>query len=147
MTKSGDTTFLGDVTLVGGEIIARTNGRLQWSAAGGNITLRPDGGSACVLNFQGSTGTDIGKIEVQADRIIFEDSGGAAIFDVNQTRSLASNDLVVTQVTELGKYTVATLPSQVAGGFIFVTDETGGAVTAFSDGNNWRRTTDRAVVS
>jgi hypothetical protein len=35
----------------------------------------------------------------------------------------------------------------MAGGFIFVTDETGGAVTAFHDGTNWRRTTDRAVVS
>jgi hypothetical protein len=43
--------------------------------------------------------------------------------------------------------TVATLPTGMAGGFIFVTDETGGAVTAFHDGTNWRRTTDRAVVS
>ena len=30
---------------------------------------------------------------------------------------------------------------------IFVTDEAGGAVLAFSDGTNWRRVTDRAVVS
>ena len=30
---------------------------------------------------------------------------------------------------------------------VFVTDETGGAVLAFSDGTNWRRCTDRAVVS
>ncbi len=30
---------------------------------------------------------------------------------------------------------------------IYVTDETGGAVPAFSDGTNWRRVTDRAVVS
>lgn len=45
-------------------------------------------------------------------------------------------------------YTVATLPSaSVAGKQIFVSDETGGAVMAFSDGTNWRRVTDRAVVS
>lgn len=34
-----------------------------------------------------------------------------------------------------------------AGVMIYVTDEAGGAVPAFSDGTNWRRVTDRAVVS
>ena len=31
--------------------------------------------------------------------------------------------------------------------FIFVTDETGGAQPAYTDGTNWRRCSDRAVVS
>lgn len=31
--------------------------------------------------------------------------------------------------------------------WIFVTDEVGGATPAFSDGVNWRRAADRAVVS
>ncbi len=46
-------------------------------------------------------------------------------------------------------YTVATLPSASgsgAGAMIYVSDETGGAVMAFSDGTDWRRFTDRAVV-
>ncbi len=30
---------------------------------------------------------------------------------------------------------------------IYVTDEVGGPVLAFSDGTNWRRVTDRAIVS
>lgn len=47
----------------------------------------------------------------------------------------------------LKSFTVSTLPSAVAIGLIFVTDETGGAVPAFSDGTDWRRTTDRAIVS
>lgn len=49
----------------------------------------------------------------------------------------------------LKSYTVATLPtaSLWTGGIIYVTDETGGAQPAFSDGTNWRRFTDRAVVS
>jgi len=34
-----------------------------------------------------------------------------------------------------------------AGALLYVTDEAGGAVMAFSDGTNWRRVTDRAVVS
>lgn len=46
-------------------------------------------------------------------------------------------------------YTVATLPSAAtyARGLIYVSNEVGGAVLAFSDGTNWRRVTDRAVVS
>lgn len=33
------------------------------------------------------------------------------------------------------------------GMMIFVTDETGGAVPAFFDGTQWRRVTDRTVIS
>lgn len=46
-------------------------------------------------------------------------------------------------------YAKAALPAASAGAgqIIFVSDEAGGAVLAFSDGTNWRRTTDRAVVS
>jgi hypothetical protein len=47
----------------------------------------------------------------------------------------------------LPSYTVATLPTGVTGGQIFVTDETGGSIPAFYDGTNWRRVTDRAIVS
>jgi hypothetical protein len=45
-------------------------------------------------------------------------------------------------------FTVSSLPSSAQPGqMIFVSDETGGAVMAFSDGSNWRRITDRAIVS
>lgn len=45
-------------------------------------------------------------------------------------------------------YAVAGVPSAaVGGGVIYVTNETGGAVLAFSDGTNWRRVTDRAIIS
>lgn len=44
--------------------------------------------------------------------------------------------------------TVATLPSVTpAGRIVVVSNEAGGSVLAFSDGTNWRRSTDRAVVS
>lgn len=44
---------------------------------------------------------------------------------------------------------VANLPSAAdwSGGLVLVTDEVGGSVPAFSDGTNWRRVTDRAIVS
>lgn len=46
-------------------------------------------------------------------------------------------------------YTVATVPSASMWqyGLIYVTNDAGGAVPAFSDGSAWRRVTDRAVVS
>ena len=49
----------------------------------------------------------------------------------------------------VGEYTVATLPtaSTYQAGIIMVSDETGGYTQAFSDGTNWRRVQDRAVVS
>jgi hypothetical protein len=47
----------------------------------------------------------------------------------------------------LQSYTVAGVPAATPGACIYVSDETGGAVLAFADGTNWRRSTDRAVVS
>jgi hypothetical protein len=46
-------------------------------------------------------------------------------------------------------YTVATVPSAAANprGIIYVSNETGGATLAFSDGTNWRRVQDRNVIS
>ena len=86
----------------------------------------------------------------------------------NNGSFIANNDRVVNQVyqdyfddielslntnllgnqVQLSIYTVTTLPAATtAGGVIYVSNETGGAVIAFSDGTNWRRSTDRAVVS
>ena len=49
---------------------------------------------------------------------------------------------------KLPNYLVTTLPSaSVAGKLIYVSNESGGAIVAFSDGTNWRRVTDRAIVS
>jgi len=57
------------------------------------------------------------------------------------------NDVVGAQVT-LTSYTVLTLPPVIsAPGMIFVSNESGGSVPAFSDGTNWRRVTDRNIVS
>lgn len=49
----------------------------------------------------------------------------------------------------LASYTVAGLPraSLWTGAHVYISDELGGGVEAFSDGVSWRRVTDRAVVS
>lgn len=67
--------------------------------------------------------------------------------DLNHTLLFDGTDWVVDAV-DMASFTVATLPTvSTIGRMIFVTDETGGAVPAFSDGTNWRRTQDRAIVS
>lgn len=57
----------------------------------------------------------------------------------------------ITQLSphKLRSYTVGTVPAVTIGdgGMIYVTDEAGGEVPAFCDGTNWRRVTDRAIVS
>lgn len=49
----------------------------------------------------------------------------------------------------MDEVTVAKLPDAGSnrGRMVFVADEAGGAVPAFSDGTDWRRVTDRAIVS
>jgi hypothetical protein len=56
--------------------------------------------------------------------------------------------LAVSGSVRVGSSTVSGLGSANPGGqIIYVSNESGGAVLAFSDGTNWRRVTDRAVVS
>jgi len=58
------------------------------------------------------------------------------------------NDLLGKAVI-LPIYTVATVPAaeDYTAGLIYVSDESGGAVPAFSDGSSWRRVTDRTIIS
>ena len=63
----------------------------------------------------------------------------------------------LTGVNDTKSYTVAELADIPAtnydpdttgrSAFVYVSDESGGAQMAFSDGTNWRRFTDRAIVS
>jgi hypothetical protein len=58
--------------------------------------------------------------------------------------------LHVNGAARVGSFTVGTVPSASgmgAGAIIYVSNESGGAVHAFSDGTNWRRVTDRAIIS
>lgn len=61
----------------------------------------------------------------------------------------ALNNNLLGQQVQLTSYTVSTLPSaETVAGLIYVTDESGGEVPAFSDSaGNWRRITDRTIVS
>lgn len=87
----------------------------------------------------------------------------AAVSDHNQLSNLQGGQLAeyyhltadevasvqsLTDALQLVDYPAEILPSaSPSGRLIFVSDETGGPVPAFSDGTNWRRVTDRAIVS
>lgn len=67
---------------------------------------------------------------------------------VNHTEPTAP--LHVGGAVRIGSSSVAGLPAPSTlgeGAILFVTDETGGPTLAFSDGSNWRRVQDRAVVA
>ena len=82
----------------------------------------------------GNTGSGVERVRFANDGAI-EMAGANTVIDKNRHHQLRS-------------YTVAGLPAATtAGQMVFVSNETGGAVPAFSDGTNWRRVTDRAVVS
>lgn len=60
-----------------------------------------------------------------------------------------TGDNPMTAPLPLVTYTVAGVPAAAAwaGALIYVSNEAGGAQPAFSDGTNWRRFTDRAIIS
>jgi len=90
------------------------------------------------------TKPDLGSPIGQGDPLIPSDLYQNFYDDLEQklNESLFGNQV------ELSSYTVLTLPTVTTKpGLIFVSDETGGEVMAFSDGTNWLRCTDRAIVS
>jgi hypothetical protein len=80
-----------------------------------------------------------------AERLRLASSGALGIGTTGPTAPLHVNG-----AARVGSFTVATVPSASsmgAGAIIYVSNETDGAVLAFSDGTNWRRVTDRAIIS
>ena len=96
------------------------------------------GSSTPVYTFSGDTTT--GLAYVTTGFVRFVASGTVAM---SYTSSVVRMSLPMI----LAEYTVTTLPTGVTGAMIYVSNESGGAVPAFFDGTNWRRVTDRAIVT
>jgi hypothetical protein len=97
---------------------------------GGPNDLR--GVQAYLVNLARSILQDLSEVAKVANQAIYDDG--------------------LTQMTKplrLKEYAKAALPAAASwkAGMVMVTDETGGYTQAFSDGTNWRRVQDRAVVS
>jgi hypothetical protein len=89
--------------------------------------------------------TDYGTITTSANITI--DYG--AVNEAGTVPAIGDFEYLVDTFGPTGdSFTVSGLPSAgQPGQMIYVSDETGGSVMAFSDGSNWRRITDRAIVS
>lgn len=76
---------------------------------------------------------------------------GMPLSDILSTDAgvLVNGDSDMEGPLKLARYPVAEVPvaGDYPGGLIYVTDEAGGATAAFSDGTDWRRVQDRAVIS
>lgn len=153
LTATGDAFISGDLRVVG---ITTLSGLTFPTTDGTNSQVLSTNGSG-VLTFQSvssltgidwNADSDFGLITDSAtltsDLGLITDSGSQSYglgFIVTQG-SVYPNQFV------LPSFTVSTLPSaNPAGQMLFVTDETGGSIPAFSDGTNWRRLSDREIVS
>jgi hypothetical protein len=91
--------------------------------------------------------TDVTSASEDFDFVIKTMAGGAAAAEAVRIKSDKSTTLQGPIV--LKSYTVAGVPAAGShtGGMVYVTNESGGAIPAFSDGTNWRRVSDRNVIS
>lgn len=128
--------------------LAVSSSAVLFNHAGGNVQVKlnksGDGDTASLLLQSGYSGrAEIGLIG--DNDFAFKTSADGSAFVTGLTLVAAANG-----VPKLPSFTVSGLPAAStagAGALAFVTDETGGAVLAFSEGTNWRRVTDRAVVA
>ena len=123
--------------------------------AGSGITITTDAANDSVtfttVSTLGAFGAD-GEFGLVTDSVLISEDLGDLASTNSTTYDLgtlvAASGLIYPDQLVLPSYTVATLPSAgVSAQVVYVSNESGGAVLAFSDGTNWRRVTDRAIVS
>lgn len=119
-----------------------SDGTLSWGASANHGYFSWDTGKA-TLNATSGNALSLGSDGI-IGRLYIATSGNVGVLTTSPAVALSVDGPV-----GLKSYTVATVPSAatVAGQIIYVSNESGGAVPAFSDGTNWRRVTDRAVIS
>lgn len=108
--------------------------------ANGNLILEPRlDGATCDVVMLGAGGVP---------NAISKGAGGFSLeagnYEIDGTAVIDSSRMV-----RLRNYTVVGLPSAVGldGAVVYVSNEAGGSVPAYSNGTNWLRVTDRAIVS
>jgi hypothetical protein len=143
---SGGNSILADsisdtLTLIAGDGISLTG---NTSADSITIALTGSGDSIFV------TGGDMGTVE----EAVTQQQDLGLITDVATTEidmgTIVTGGVIYPDQLVIPSYTVAqlaNLSAAPAAQFVYCSDESGGAVPAFSDGTNWRRVTDRAVVT
>lgn len=129
---TGGTAFgLGGLQVTGSSVAAAGSG------------LEMSGGGSAAINAYNRTGSAYIGLSIDASVINLRPAGSNRCV-VN------ANGISVTGSVTPSSFTVATVPSASthgAGSVIYVSNESGGAVPAYSDGTNWRRVTDRTIIT
>lgn len=150
----GTTTARGGQSSVqggmGGPTDAQGGDALIQGGSGGGTNGA--GGDVDVFGGLGSGTGNGGLTTVRGGDAAGSGTDGAVVIGTSTTSTVTigatATPVVLAGIPSFPTFTVATLPSAAtAGQMIFVSDETGGAVMAFSDGTNWLRVTDRAIVA
>jgi hypothetical protein len=136
LTATGNAFISGNLDVVG---ITTISG-LKYPTSDGseNFVLKTDGSG-------GDLGLITDSVTETDDNGLITDSNVLSSYDLGNI--VISGPIYATSLV-LPSYTVSSLPlPNIVGQMLFVTDETGGSIPAFSDGTNWRRVTDREIVS
>ena len=154
--RSGNNTFakIGLAGLSFHSVGTRSDGALVMARASdlssGQIFVADTNGVALAGNmtFTGGAGV-VGLPDSSVPATVT--AGGTIRVDVSAGKLkswISGGSERTVQFETFDTFTVGTLPSaSPAARMIYVSNESGGAVMAFSDGTNWRRLTDRAIVS
>jgi hypothetical protein len=131
----------------------------------GGLRLNDNAGAIMFYDFAGSTRTGYFQAHKTAGFYFnMELAQPMFFYTANQLRLFIGSDgkigvggiatptapLHVNGAMRVGSVSKAALPSASAigsGGLIYVSDEIGGSTLACSDGTNWRRMSDRAIIS
>lgn len=154
-TATGDVFVSGDLRIVG---ITTLSGLTYPTTDGSDSQILTTNGSG-ILSFRSlseisgnvfdwgadaDSGLIIDAVTLSSDFGLITESN-TILYDLG---GIVTEGPVYPSQLVLPSYTVSTLPlASPAGQMLFVTDETGGSIPAFSDGTNWRRVTDAQIVS
>lgn len=154
-TLSGINTFSNVAVAEGNSVTANSIASTLTLSAGAGIALVADPatgvitiaavGSGADVFFDGADFGTVTEVVLQS-----EDLGliTALVEGESDLGSFFVVGLVYPDQFVLPAFSASALPSvNPAGQMIFVPDEAGGAVPAFSDGTVWRRVTDRSVIA
>lgn len=131
-------------------------------ARGGTGTTTSTGTGSVVLDnaptFSGRTQHSAGATMRSGASLQMNDAANTLGITLSNNGTLVTfsagvsvtGQVIASTFVKPGSFTVAGVPSAStsgAGAMIFVSNESGGSVIAFSDGTNWRRVTDRAIIT
>ena len=145
ISVSGQSDVVADSTSDTLTLAAGTGIAITTTAGSDTITI-----SSAATDSIFATGGDMGTISesvTSSEDLGSITSAATVAYDLGTE---TTGGILTPSLLLLPSYTVAGLGSvsaSPAGQFVYCSDESGGAVPAFSDGTNWRRVTDRAIVS